>query len=272
MADKHGLFVDLEAEADGLIPEQMRFLLFDSVRELLFNVVKHSRTSSAAISVRRVNAHLQVTVSDQGVGFDPIAMTVAGAKGAGFGLFSIRERLELLGGDLKIHSAIDQGSRFTITLPHAPSEIIEPTSQQRLTLLELPLISQNGLESGPKIRILLADDHAVVRQGIENMLTNEPDMEVVGSAADGQEAVELTAKLLPDVILMDMSMPKLNGVEATRIIHNEYPEISIIGLSMFEEAERAQAMRDAGAVQYVMKSGAADMLLAAIRTYKRSQS
>jgi DNA-binding NarL/FixJ family response regulator len=99
------------------------------------------------------------------------------------------------------------------------------------------------------------------------MLNNEPDMIVIGSAADGREAVELTARLLPDIILMDMSMPKLNGVEATRIIHREHPEISIIGLSMFEEAERAQAMRDAGAVHYAMKSGAADSLLEVIRKY-----
>ena len=106
-----------------------------------------------------------------------------------------------------------------------------------------------------KIRVMLVDDHAVVRQGIANLLGDQPDIEVVGEAADGQEAVELAARLLPDVILMDMSMPKLNGVEATRIIRNDWPEIRIIGLSMFEEADRAQAMRDAGAVDYITKSG-----------------
>ena len=113
---------------------------------------------------------------------------------------------------------------------------------------------------------MLVDDHAVVRQGIANLLADEPDIEVIGEAADGQEAVELAARLLPDVILMDMSMPKLNGVEATRIIHNDWPEIRIIGLSMFEEADRAQAMRDAGAVDYMTKSGPAEALINVIRT------
>ena len=99
-----------------------------------------------------------------------------------------------------------------------------------------------------------------------NLLSNEPDIEIVGLAADGQEAVDLAAKLLPNAILMDMSMPRVNGGEATRIIHNEYPEICIIGLSMFEEAETAQAMRDAGAVHYLSKSGPTEELINAIRT------
>jgi DNA-binding NarL/FixJ family response regulator len=105
-----------------------------------------------------------------------------------------------------------------------------------------------------------------------NLLGDEPDMEVVGEAGDGQEAVHLAAKLLPDVILMDMSMPKLNGVEATRLIHHDWPGISIIGLSMFEEAERAKAMRDAGAVSYLTKSGPANELINVIRSSIRTSS
>ena len=96
-----------------------------------------------------------------------------------------------------------------------------------------------------KTRLLIADDHAVVRQGMAAMLRDEEDFEVVGGAANGQEAVEMARKLMPNVILMDMSMPILNGIEATRIISRESPDIRIIGLSMFEDSERAEAMRDA---------------------------
>jgi len=119
--------------------------------------------------------------------------------------------------------------------------------------------------------VLLADDHVVMREGLARLLGQEPDIEIVGQAADGQEAVDVAAKLLPDVILMDLSMPKLNGVEATRAIRNDYPDIRIIGLSMFEESDRAQALRDAGASDYLTKGGPPEHLIATIRRGRDSR-
>ena len=101
------------------------------------------------------------------------------------------------------------------------------------------------------------------------LLGYETDFEVVAGAADGQEAIEFARELMPDVILMDMSMPGLNGIEATRIITRELPDIRIIGLSMYEDSERAEAMRDAGALNYLTKSGPAGSLIDAIRTSVR---
>jgi CheY-like chemotaxis protein len=247
-------------------------LLFESVRELLFNVVKHARTGSANVNLRRVDSHLQVTVSDQGAGFD---MSIAGEEreGKGFGLFAMRERMGFMGGTLQTQSTPGQGSRFVLSVPFAPTEKIEPQSQGIFVPPEAHCIPSSVYpDPGKKIRVMLVDDHAVVRQGMANLLGDEPDIVVVGEAADGQEAVEIAARLLPDVILMDMSMPKLNGVEATRIIHNDWPAIRIIGLSMFEEADRAQAMRDAGAVHYLTKSGPAEELIKIIRTSVRSSN
>lgn len=271
MADKHGLVVELAIEkAIPPVTDTIKILLFDFVRELLFNVVKHARAGSASVSVGHLEeGQLRIIVSDNGSGFDPSKLKV-GENGRGFGLFSIGERLNLIGGQMEIASSPGTGSRFLLTVP--PSEDIKPER------LRFPLgTKQNAVhqvvelappQQGAPIRVLLADDHAVVREGLARLLGNEPDIEILGAAANGQEAVEMAAELLPDVILMDISMPKLNGIEATRLIINKRPDIRIIGLSMFQEEETAQAMLDAGAVSYLTKSGPSSELIKAIRKCK----
>ncbi len=116
-----------------------------------------------------------------------------------------------------------------------------------------------------KIRLVLADDHIVVRRGLCSLLKPEPDIEVVGEASDGQSAVKLTREFRPDVVLMDYSMPVMDGLQATKIIHSEFPQICVIGLSMYQEAERAAAMRKAGASRYLTKASPPESLLSAIR-------
>ncbi len=266
MADKQGLIVDLEMEDIAPLPDDLKIMLFESVRELLFNIVKHAHTHSASLNLRRVDGLLQLTISDEGDGFDPNALPKPGESGHGFGLFSVRERLELFEGSMEIQSAPAQGSRIFLSVPIPEHSIAPKHVDQPPVSPEIPVFQQrSGPAPDKKIRVLLADDHSVVRQGIAAMLGMELDMEVVGGASTGHEAIALAEKLLPDVILMDMSMPVLNGIEATRTISRDYPEIRIIGLSMFEDSERAQAMRDAGASDYLMKSGPAEELLRAIR-------
>lgn len=268
MADQQGLSVEMELEKIDLMPDDLKILLFESVRELLFNIAKHAHTRSSLVKLKQIDGLLQVTVSDQGCGFDPNVMARVSESGQGFGLFSIRERLELFGGRMEIQSAPGQGSRMSlfVPMPQGSAAWSDPTKVAMLPAIPIPERIPMQV-SGKRIRIILADDHAVVRHGIASMLSDEPDFEIVSEAADGQEAVELARRFLPDIILMDMSMPKLNGVEATRIIHDELPEIRIIGLSMYEDAERNQVMREAGAVHYMTKSGAADALIAAVRKY-----
>jgi PAS domain S-box-containing protein len=269
MTDRHGLLVDLELEDIEPLPDDLKILLYESVRELLFNTAKHAHTRSAIVNMRRVDGMLQLGVSDQGIGFDPSVMARAGESGRGFGLFSIRERLELFGGRFEIQSTKGQGSRISLIVPisqHVPVQL--PSTEVAASPIIFDSKQNVASVPGRKIRVLLADDHAIVRQGVANLLGNEPDIEIVGEAADGQQAVELAAKLIPDVILMDMSMPKLNGVEATRAIINDYPHIRIIGLSMFEENDRAQALLDAGASSFMTKSGPSTELINAIRKFQ----
>jgi len=115
------------------------------------------------------------------------------------------------------------------------------------------------------IHILLADDHPIVRKGLMLVINNEIDMDVIGEAADGREAVELARRLQPQVIIMDINMPVMGGIEATRIIATDFPEMPIIGLSMCAEKEMGDRMRDAGAIDLVSKSGPVNAIFTAIR-------
>ena len=124
---------------------------------------------------------------------------------------------------------------------------------------------ESGAEAGP-IRVLVADDHKIVRQGLVGILQIEPDIEVVGEASDGEEAVALARKLQPDVVIMDVTMPRMTGIEATKLIRREMPKTRVIGLSMHAESDMAKAMCAAGASAYLTKGGPSEDLIAAIRS------
>ena len=115
------------------------------------------------------------------------------------------------------------------------------------------------------MRILMVDDHALVRESLARLLSEEPDLEIVGEAWDGKLAVEMTRELLPDLVLMDITMPVMDGIEATRLIHAACPAVRVIGLSMFTNGEQARPMLEAGAVAYVSKTDSSDVLLATIQ-------
>jgi len=265
IAERYELQVVVQAEP-AVVPgaEELTVLLFQAVRELLFNVVKHAQVQTARVDIARWDDQARIEVSDAGVGFDPTAPQMAGS----FGLGNLRQRLEALGGRLEIDSAPGRGSRVTLWAPvqrpraaatPEPVQPAEPEESGRAT----GTVPASG--ASRKIRILMVDDHTIVRHSLMRVLAAEPDIEIVGEAANGQRAVELTQQLSPDVVLMDISMPVLNGIEATRIIHAAHPAVRVIGLSVFDATEQGQVMRAAGAVAYLSKAGPFETLLGTIR-------
>ena len=123
-----------------------------------------------------------------------------------------------------------------------------------------------------KVRILLADDHTILRAGIRALLEDEPDMLVVGEAEDGRTAVKLACQLQPDVVLMDIAMPLLNGLEATRQIRHDCPQVKVLILSMHENEEYIRQVLASGAMGYILKDAAAHELLDAIHAVQRGEA
>lgn len=123
-----------------------------------------------------------------------------------------------------------------------------------------------------KITVILADDHIVVRQGIRALLVAEGDIEIVGEADNGREAVQLVKKLLPDVVVMDIAMPVLNGLEATRQITRTVPSTKVLVLSSYSDDEYVQQLTEAGAAGYLVKQTAANDLLKAIREAQKGNA
>jgi len=269
MFDRHNLRVKAHIDDDAAPErEDVRILVFQAARELLFNVVKHAGVDVATVRLTAEDGErLRLVVSDPGRGFDPRGTTWQRPTDGGFGLLSIRERLAALGGSFKIEAKQGKGSKFTIVAPlrnaDEPGADAPPPATRERQRVQRPLRpprSRNG-----QILIVLADDHDIVRQGLYSLVNAEPDMRVVGEAGDGAEAVEQAESLQPDVVLMDFSMPEMDGVQATRAIREQMPGVQVIGLSMYEEPDRADAMKSAGAAAYLSKSGRSETLLQTIR-------
>jgi CheY-like chemotaxis protein len=123
-----------------------------------------------------------------------------------------------------------------------------------------------------RIRVLFVDDHEIMRQGLVNLVSNQAGILVVGEASDGEQAVEKTLQLVPDVVVMDISMPRMDGLEATRRIKARLPQVKVIGLSMFDDAYIVEKMTMAGADAFITKSASAAELLKVIHDMAESSN
>ena len=276
MGEEHGLIVAIEADRQAEpADEGVRALLFQAVRELLANIIQHAGVQRAWIEVTKLEGdEVQIAVCDEGAGFDPAALEARVADKGTFGLFGIRERLAAMDGRMELQSLPGDGSRIVLVAPlcssqRLPSQQIPAGTEKAELDGKVPVKAQ---ATGDRpIRVMLVDDHPVMRNILAHHLRNQPGIEIVGAACDGQEAVEMAMQIRPDVILMDVSMPRMNGIEATRSIKAQLPGVRIIGLSMHEADDLMVAMREAGAVAYLKKGLPVEALLAAIFASAGSQ-
>jgi PAS domain S-box-containing protein len=274
---RHDLAVNLEIdESAEPSDEETRIALYLTARELLFNVAKYAKTNEAFVSLsRRDNEWVRLVVEDRGVGFDT-SQIERSEDGGGFGLFSLRERAELFGGRMAIHSEIGKGTRIEFELPLRPARPQQVTLPFTQAVTPPPSIevgqqhAGNGLPTTDhhqdhRTRVILVDDHQIVREGIAGILAEQSDIEVIAEAVDGRQAVELARECRPEVVIMDITMPEMNGIEATRRITRHSNGVVVIGLSMHDSPDMARAMKDAGAARVLVKDGPAEALVEAIR-------
>jgi signal transduction histidine kinase/CheY-like chemotaxis protein len=261
MDDQFGLNIKLNADddIDFFDNKPLKLLIFRAIQELLFNIVKHSEDSNARIDLRKNNNKVIICVSDRGKGFDPVVLSQTEQQ-PGLGLASLRERVNHMGGTFLIESAPGKGCRFTLSLPLTATAVDIPATTTIRTQITIPVEKSNG----EQIKIVIADDHKVMRQGLTQLLSNQSNIQVIGEACNGHHALELARQLNPDLILMDVSMPELDGIEATRRVKDELPHIQIIGLSMFEDEHTAMAMRSSGAEAYISKAASTKDIIEAI--------
>ncbi len=271
MKEMYELDVALDVLSDPCIHSSvLSSLLIRSIRELLFNVIKHSGEKTASIEVRGEGSQVVIAVKDYGRGCDEQALKEKREKNISFGLFDIEERVKFLGGCMRVASEADRGFRVTLTVPRdVPSASDSNTLPVHGQILKVssaghPVPLSPSKTSGV-IRVLLADDHDLMRDGLAKLLAEQNLFHVVGAAADGRQAVRLAAELKPDVVLMDFSMPVMNGIDASMEISRLFPGMCIVGLTMHKDPNIKNAMLKAGARDCLSKEVSPEELIKSIQ-------
>jgi CheY-like chemotaxis protein len=253
----HGLRVRFAVSHSVRITNRsLRRFLFQATQEMLLNVVKHAGEQEAVVELEMRERDLVLRVTDRGQGFDPSEFISDAGPDRAYGLANIRERCSLLGGSMQIQSEAGHGTQISLSFPITQV-------QEELGFYEVkPLVPSQGRP----IRVLIVDDHEILREGLTSALSTEPGIEVVGEASTGELALKLVPELKPDLVLMDVQMSGIGGVEATRRIRRDPKGPEVIGLTVALDEYTEGEMRKAGARTVLPKSASVTGVVAAIRS------
>ena len=235
-----------------ILPDTVEDQLLHIIQEALVNIRKHAEARRVEVLITSLSDEIVFIISDDGRGFDP--QNAPGAEEKHFGLSIMRERAEQIGGRLELRSSIGQGTRVLVHIPR----MLSSSSKDDQTDIK-------GL------RILLVDDQPLFLDGLRNLLTAR-GLTVIGLARDGLEAFEQAKALRPDVVLMDVQMPNCDGIEATRLIKDEFPETKVVLLTVAEDDDRLLDAVKYGASGYLLKSLDANQIYAMLGRAVRGET
>lgn len=244
---------------------EIEVFLFECARELLLNVVKHSGSDSAEVAFGPVEGgRLLLSVTDGGKGFaEQVKDTLQDRKG-GFGLYNMRIRTETMEGTFHIESAPGQGTRVEIAFPIDLAVDLQEAKEAE----KAAALAGEAVKTRP-IKVMLVDDHRIFRQGLKRLLDSQKDMAVVAEAGSGEEAIGIEQQVHPDIVLMDIGLPGMDGIETATKIKEADPDVSIIALSMHDDTSLANRMIEVGADRYITKDAPVEDVVTAIRQNRK---
>ena len=258
--------VTVEGESRDLHPI-VRDEVYKIAAEALRNAFRHAHAGRVEVEIRYDGDQFRLRVRDDGKGIDPAVLANQGLEGH-YGLRGMTERAALIGGTLAVWSEAGAGTEVELRLP---ARIVYATSPRR-TWRSRFLASKTRRRrrhlmssASTPIRILTVDDHPVVRQGIAGLVGIQPDMKVVAEAANGRDAIQQFRAHRPDVTLMDVQMPEMNGLDALIAIRTEFPDAKMIVLTTYEGDVHILRALKAGAQGYLLKNTLHSELLQTIR-------
>jgi signal transduction histidine kinase/DNA-binding NarL/FixJ family response regulator len=233
--------------------------IYRIAQEALTNVRRHAEARAVVVLLRFEAGELALTVQDDGRGIEHVPEA---SEDGGFGLTSMQERARLLGGAMTLQSEVGRGTRVEVRVPYLAS-VLAPA--------ESPVDATHGPHEWP-IRVLVADDHDVARHGIVRMLESHPDIVVIAEAAGGPEALEKARQLRPDVVLLDVQMAGMTGIEVIEALGREELSCRSIILTTFARDDVIFDGIRAGARGFLLKDISAEDLTRAVRTVHEGQS
>jgi two-component system NarL family sensor kinase len=267
---RSGIQLNVSIASDlGRLSTEVEMALFRVVQESLTNVHRYSGSPDAEISISSEQDSVRLEVVDHGRGIEAgtARVRVEGIAALGVGIPGMRERLRQLGGQLDVDFA-RAGTRVTAVVPFKKTKIAEEVHEEVAAGGKATKHSENGELAGNsdmRRRILIADDHEVMRRGVRGLLESHDEWAVCGEAFEGREAVTKSRELRPDLIIMDINMPGLTGIDAAQLIRKDNPAAKILFFSVHESPQTVREVVNAGAQGYVAKSRAGHDLIDAVR-------